>query len=54
MRQLGPLDLDLIKQAEQGWGRFGNVDCVHLCAGSMKAATNGSVLGGLALVARRG
>jgi hypothetical protein len=34
-------DLDLIKQAEQGWGLFGNVDCAHLRAESVKAATHG-------------
>jgi len=44
MRELEAPDLDLIKQAEQGWGRFGNVDCAHLCAESMKAATDGGVL----------
>jgi hypothetical protein len=44
MRELEAPDLDLIKQAEQGWGRFGNVDCAHLCAEPMKAATHGGVL----------
>jgi hypothetical protein len=44
MRELEAPDLDLIKQAEQGCGQFGNVDCAQLCAGSMKAATDGGVL----------
>jgi hypothetical protein len=34
MRQLEAPDLELIKQAEQGCGQFGKVDCAHLCAGS--------------------
>jgi hypothetical protein len=42
--QLEAPDLDLIKQVEQGCGRFGKVDCAHLCAGWMTAATNAGVL----------
>jgi hypothetical protein len=44
MKVLDKPDLDLIKQEDQGCGRFGNVECVHPARGRMKVATDAGVL----------
>jgi hypothetical protein len=43
MKVLDKPDLDLIKQEDQGCGRFGNVECVHPARGRMKVATDAGV-----------
>ena len=42
MKELGKPGLGLIKQENQGCGRFSNV-CVRFARGSMKVATNAGV-----------